>query len=114
MALMKLPARAFMYGQMKYWPILIDLKSVDFFCAQNQAECAYEVQFSKGARVLQWSWLGKQPRYPFTFEGMMICFILSALILTPWALWSSCMHRWNGPAKQQVRLIAALQIALCK
>jgi len=108
MALMKLPARAFMYGQMKYWSISIDPKSVDFFCAPNQAECTYEVQFSEGARVLQWSWLGKQSTYPLTFEGMMICLILTTLILTPWALWSSFMHRWNGPGKQQIRSIAAL------
>lgn len=114
MALMKLPARAFMYAQMKYWSIPIDPKSVDFFCASSQADCAYEVHFSEGSRVLQWSWFGKQPTYPFTLEGMMICLILAAVILAPWALCSCCAHRWSGPMKQRIRSVAALQTALCQ
>merc|ERR550534_3620343 len=70
MAWMKLPARAFMYGQMKYWSVPIDQSSVDMFCDRSQVQCEYQVQFSKNARILQWSWFGHQSTGMFTPEGM--------------------------------------------
>jgi len=113
MALMKLPARAFMYGQMKYWSIPIDKQSVSVFCEPTQKDCSYEVSFSKDARVLQWSWFGKQPKYPFTFEGMVIFAVLAILVLAPVALSSRRAQQWLGLKKQQLRSLAALNSAMC-
>jgi len=111
MALMKLPARAFMYGQMKYWSIPIDQSNVDIFCEPSQAECTYEVHFSKDARVLQWSWFGNQPKYPFTFEGVMICLVLASIMLAPMAFSKSQVRKWTAA---KVRSKTALQAALGK
>jgi hypothetical protein len=111
MALMKLPARAFMYGQMKYWSIPIDRRNVEIFCEPSQAECTYQVHFSKHARVLQWSWFGNQPKYPFTFEGMMICLGLTNFILAPLAFSSRRVRKWIEP---KARSKASLRAALCK
>ena len=32
-------ARAFMYGQMKYWTVPIDQSKVDFYCDPEQEDC---------------------------------------------------------------------------
>uniref|UniRef100_A0A7S0A1I9 Uncharacterized protein n=1 Tax=Pyrodinium bahamense TaxID=73915 RepID=A0A7S0A1I9_9DINO len=114
MAWMKLPARAFMYGQMKYWSVPIDKNSVSMFCEPTQDECSFQVSFSKNARVLQWSWFGKEPKYPFTFEGMVIFCILVFVIMTPVALSTKRVRSWLGLKKQQIRSIAALNAAVCK
>jgi len=111
MALMKLPARAFMYGQMKYWSVPIDRSNVDIFCEPSQTECTYAVHFSKDARVLQWSWFGNQPKYPFTFEGVMICLVLASFLLAPTALSSRQVREWTAA---KVSSKAALQASLCK
>mmetsp|Transcript_32013 Transcript_32013/g.91857 ORF Transcript_32013/g.91857 Transcript_32013/m.91857 type:complete len:604 (+) Transcript_32013:85-1896(+) len=113
MAWMKLPARAFMYGQMKYWSVPIDKNSVSLFCQPSQTDCSYQVRFSKDARVLQWSWFGKQPKYPFTFEGLVIGFTLFVIMLTPTLLSTSSFQRWLGLKKQQLRSFAALNTAIC-
>ena len=42
MAWMKLPARAFMYGQMKYWSVPIETDKVSFYCEQTQEDCQYQ------------------------------------------------------------------------
>jgi hypothetical protein len=114
MALMKLPARAFMYGQMKYWSVPIDERSVDIFCEPNQAECTHEVHFSNDARVLQWSWFGNQPKYPVTFEGVMVCLVLASLMLAPRALSSRRVQNLMGPKKEWLRSKATLRAALGK
>merc|ERR1711971_233469 len=80
MALAKLPARAFMYGQMKYWSVPIEKTQVQIYCEQTESNCSFEVHFPENSRVLQWSWFGKQPKMPFTAEGMAI-FSLIVLVL---------------------------------
>jgi len=114
MAWMKLPSRAFMYGQMKFWSVPIDKRSVSMFCEPTQEECSFQVQFSKDAKVLQWSWFGKQPKYPFTMEGMVIFCILMSFILMPMVLSTKCVRQWFGVKKQQLRSFAALNAAVCK
>ncbi|CAE8582169.1 unnamed protein product [Polarella glacialis] len=113
MAMMKLPARAFMYGQMKYWPVSIDVNNVDFFCDRTQEECTFELQFSKDAKVLQWSWFGEQDKTAFTPEGMAICGVLSMLLILPVLFSSTRMQRWVGSKKQQFRSFTALNAAVC-
>mmetsp|Transcript_34553 Transcript_34553/g.109705 ORF Transcript_34553/g.109705 Transcript_34553/m.109705 type:complete len:610 (-) Transcript_34553:101-1930(-) len=114
MAWMKLPSRAFMYGQMKFWRVPIDPATTSIYCEPTQEDCSYEVRFSKNARVLQWSWFGKQPKYPFTFEGMVIFFILMSLMTVPTLLSTRCVREWLGLKKQQFRSFAALNAAVCK
>mmetsp|Transcript_58168 Transcript_58168/g.170083 ORF Transcript_58168/g.170083 Transcript_58168/m.170083 type:complete len:91 (+) Transcript_58168:2-274(+) len=84
------------------------------FCEPTQEECSYQVQFSKDAQILQWSWFGKQPKYPFTFEGMVIFSILMSFILMPVVLSSKCAQQWFGVKKQQLRSVMALNSAVCK
>jgi len=114
MAWMKLPARAFMYGQMKYWSVPIDKSSVSMFCEPTQEDCNFQVSFSKDAVLLQWSWFGKQPKYPFTFEGMVIFCIIVGLIMMPMVLSSKGVQNWLGLKKQQFRSLAALNSTMCK
>jgi hypothetical protein len=111
MALMKLPARAFMYGQMKYWSVPIDSNNVDIFCEPSATQCTYEVHFSKNARVLQWSWFGNQTKYPFTFEGIMICLVLASFMLAPLAFSNRQVRKWTAA---KVSPKTALQAALRK
>lgn len=85
MAWMKLPSRAFMYAQMKYWPRPIEEDKVDFFCAPDQEDCSMHIQFSKSSKLLQWSWFGNRPKSSFTTEGIMVYstlfFIIGVIIL---------------------------------
>jgi len=113
MALMKLPARAFMYGQMKYWTKPIREDSVDFFCKPTQEDCTLTVHFSPTAKILQWSWFGKAPKQPFTPEGIAIFSVLSVLLLALGFLQSSYAKAWLGLKKQQIRSICALNSAVC-
>ncbi|CAJ1338007.1 unnamed protein product [Effrenium voratum] len=83
MAWMKLPARAFMYGQMKYWSVPINENNVDFFCDREQEDCQFQVSFSENAKVLQWSWFGEQEKPIFTPEGMAIGSVLAFLVFAP-------------------------------
>jgi len=83
MAWMKLPARAFMYGQMKYWSVPIVSEQMDFFCDRTQEDCSFEVSFSENAKVLQWSWFGDQEKQMFTPEGMAIGAAVALAILCP-------------------------------
>ncbi|CAE7265523.1 unnamed protein product [Symbiodinium natans] len=83
MAWMKLPARAFMYGQMKYWSVPIETDKVSFYCEQTQEDCQYQVSFSKNATVLQWSWFGVRDKEAFTPEGVAIGAGLGLAILVP-------------------------------
>eukprot|EP00928_Gymnodinium_smaydae_P021976 TRINITY_DN18608_c0_g5_i2.p1 TRINITY_DN18608_c0_g5~~TRINITY_DN18608_c0_g5_i2.p1 ORF type:complete len:600 (+),score=108.57 TRINITY_DN18608_c0_g5_i2:77-1876(+) len=80
-ALMKLPSRAFMYAQMKYWPKPIDSKTVDIYCGPHQEDCSTEVVFPKGAKVLQWSWFGQQRAYPVTPEGALFATTVLLVLL---------------------------------
>mmetsp|Transcript_367 Transcript_367/g.819 ORF Transcript_367/g.819 Transcript_367/m.819 type:complete len:613 (-) Transcript_367:465-2303(-) len=116
MAWMKLPARAFMYGQMKYWTVPIKKDSVDMYCDKTQAtpgDCNYEIQFSENARVLQWSWFGNQPTPMFTPEGMMIFAGLVLMILIPLLASAKCVQDWCGVKKQQIRSLVALNQLVC-
>ncbi|CAL1138187.1 unnamed protein product [Cladocopium goreaui] len=86
MAWMKLPARAFMYGQMKYWTVPIDQSKVDFYCDPEQEDCQFEVSFSENAKILQWSWFGEWDKTKFTPEGIAIGLVLATLIFAPIAV----------------------------
>merc|ERR1719336_2245292 len=96
MAWMKLPSRAFMYGQMKYWSLPIDPNSVDMYCGREQTSCEYEVHFSANARVLQWSWFGHETKHMFTTEGMVIFALLVAIVVMPFAISSISVQEWLG------------------
>mmetsp|Transcript_52843 Transcript_52843/g.138611 ORF Transcript_52843/g.138611 Transcript_52843/m.138611 type:complete len:608 (+) Transcript_52843:78-1901(+) len=113
MALMKLPARAFMYGQMKYWSLPIDPSEVDMFCGRVQEDCSFQVEFSENARVLQWSWFGNQPKYIFTPEGVLISSLLIIMMLVPAILSTTRVQEWFGLKKQQLRSFAALNAMVC-
>jgi len=113
MAWLKLPARAFMYGQMKYWSLPIDRDSVDLYCDRTQEDCGYQVRFSKNARVLQWSWFGHQDKSAVTKEGLAIASVLLLVTLGPFIFTSACLQRWLGVKKQQVRNFLALNELLC-
>jgi hypothetical protein len=69
MAWLKLPPRAFTFAQMKYWPQRVDETNTDFLCEAHQKYCSINVRFPSSARILQWSWYGKPPQFPFTPEG---------------------------------------------
>jgi hypothetical protein len=113
MAWMKLPSRAFMYGQMKYWTVHIDPNSVDLKCEGTQEDCAYQVQFGPNARVLQWSWFGKEAKTTFTKEGMAIFFIIASILFMPTMLPRLAKLGWAGSKKQEVRSFMALNRAVC-
>mmetsp|Transcript_41177 Transcript_41177/g.74400 ORF Transcript_41177/g.74400 Transcript_41177/m.74400 type:complete len:601 (-) Transcript_41177:136-1938(-) len=95
MAMLKLPSRAFMYGQMKYWTVKVNSDAVDIYCEPTAEECSMEVEFPPSATILQWSWFGNQPKYTFTPEGVAIgsslaLFVAGLLFLTfgdPKAVW---------------------------
>jgi hypothetical protein len=110
---MKLPSRAFMYGQMKYWSVPIDPNSVDMFCDRSQEECSFQVHFSPSARVLQWSWFGQQPKRMFTVEGMLIGLILASIVSTVVILSVCNVQDWFGLKKQQLRSFMALNAMVC-
>jgi len=114
MAWMKLPARAFMYGQMKYWSVPIDPERTSFFCDRTQEDCSFQVKFSENSKVLQWSWFGDQEKVMFTPEGMAIGGALALLFVAPIVLSFSRVQRWLGGKKQQLRSVYALNSAVCK
>lgn len=107
---MKLPSRAFMYGQMKYWPRHIDATMVDIFCDRSQEDCSTQVHFSPNAKLLQWSWFGKREKPMFTLEGMLVALILVAVLAT--AVILQCPHR-VGVKKDQANSFQGLHRALC-
>jgi len=113
MAWMKLPSRAFMYGQMKFWSVPIDPNSVEMFCDRTQEDCVFEVSFSENARVLQWSWFGQQPKVTFTPEGMTIFVTLMAILTSPWLMSLTGLLEWLGAKKDQLRTLSALNFAIC-
>mmetsp|Transcript_44815 Transcript_44815/g.115996 ORF Transcript_44815/g.115996 Transcript_44815/m.115996 type:complete len:612 (+) Transcript_44815:82-1917(+) len=113
MAFMKLPSRAFMYGQMKFWSVPIMKEDVDMFCDRTQEDCSFEVEFSATARVLQWSWFGKQPKADWTIEGLTICTLVLLMIFVPILLACSPVQEWLGLKKQQLRSFSALNAAVC-
>jgi hypothetical protein len=69
MAWLKLPPRAFTFAQMKYWPQRVDETNTDYLCEAHEKDCSIDLQFPASARILQWSWYGKPPQFPFTPEG---------------------------------------------
>jgi hypothetical protein len=83
MALLKLPPRAFTFAQMKYWPLPLDEHNTDYLCEAHQKDCNIEVQFASSARILQWSWYGPQPHFPFTREGFtcMASLVVALLLI---------------------------------
>jgi len=114
MAFLKLPARAFMYGQMKYWTQPIDPDSVDMFCGAYQEHCSFTLKFSETARVLQWSWFGKVNKPMFTPEGMAIGAVLAALVALPIVLTSSRAQQWYGLKAKEFRQLYALSHMVCR
>eukprot|EP00930_Biecheleria_cincta_P061798 TRINITY_DN4734_c0_g1_i1.p1 TRINITY_DN4734_c0_g1~~TRINITY_DN4734_c0_g1_i1.p1 ORF type:complete len:626 (-),score=92.97 TRINITY_DN4734_c0_g1_i1:386-2212(-) len=92
MAWMKLPARAFMYGQMKYWFVPIDPKQTSLFCDHTQEACSYQVGFSSTAKILQWSWFGDHEKSAFTPEGVAIGSALALLVLATSLIFVSTMQ----------------------
>eukprot|EP00931_Biecheleriopsis_adriatica_P056599 TRINITY_DN3353_c0_g1_i7.p1 TRINITY_DN3353_c0_g1~~TRINITY_DN3353_c0_g1_i7.p1 ORF type:complete len:632 (+),score=132.64 TRINITY_DN3353_c0_g1_i7:69-1898(+) len=114
MAWMKLPARAFMYGQMKYWSVTIHPERTSFFCDRTQEDCTFQVRFSENSKVLQWSWFGDQEKAMLTPEGMAIGGILLLLCIAPIVFSFSSVQQWLGGKKQQIHSIYALNSAVCK
>mmetsp|Transcript_74649 Transcript_74649/g.218691 ORF Transcript_74649/g.218691 Transcript_74649/m.218691 type:complete len:613 (+) Transcript_74649:115-1953(+) len=113
MAWLKLPSRAFMYGQMKFWSIPIDQDNVDMFCDRTQEDCSFEVEFGPNSKVLQWSWFGKQSKCSWTLEGMVICVIALLMMVTPVVLSSRKVQELLGLHKDHYRSFAALNMAVC-
>mmetsp|Transcript_88714 Transcript_88714/g.251515 ORF Transcript_88714/g.251515 Transcript_88714/m.251515 type:complete len:183 (-) Transcript_88714:318-866(-) len=113
MSALKLPARAFMYAQMKFWTRHIDRESVDMFCARDAQECTFQVSFPPGARVLRWSWFGRVPEYPVTPEGAAIGAALLLLLLAAALVSSRGFRSWVGARKAELRCLVALNAALC-
>mmetsp|Transcript_79298 Transcript_79298/g.256362 ORF Transcript_79298/g.256362 Transcript_79298/m.256362 type:complete len:607 (+) Transcript_79298:60-1880(+) len=113
MAWMKLPSRAFMYGQMKYWSVPINKDTTDMFCDRTQADCTFQVHFSENARVLQWSWFGHQPKHMFTNEGMIIGAALFLMLFVPMVASTKRVQEWFGIKKRQLRSLAALNAMVC-
>jgi hypothetical protein len=111
MAMMKLPSRAFMYAQMKYWNVPIDRETVQFYCEPTQEDCSTTAHFSKNARVLQWSWFGKVTKYPVTIEGVVIISTLLAMITFFWSIVTGRFQRCVGCQKQNIRKFLALNKA---
>lgn len=112
--MLKLPSRALMYAQMKYWRVPIDKENMDVYCDGKQEHCEHEVYFTASSKILQWSWFGKQPKYPVTFEGLAIFFTLAALIAAPLVMRNSKAQAWYGTKKQQLRTFAAFNSMLCR
>merc|ERR1712242_38006 len=113
MAWMKLPSRAFMYGQMKYWSVPIDHKAMDMYCSSEQQDCEYEVHFSTNAQVLQWSWFGQHPKRLFTSEGMAIGAVLLIITAVPFLMSMSAVQIWLGAKQQDWSTFAALNQMVC-
>eukprot|EP00937_MAST-01D_sp_MAST-1D-sp2_P007319 g7319.t1 len=59
MDLVKLPSRAFMFAQMKYFSSTVDDSLVDFSCNGSQQDCSLVASFPKTAKILKWSWFGE-------------------------------------------------------
>mmetsp|Transcript_41572 Transcript_41572/g.64983 ORF Transcript_41572/g.64983 Transcript_41572/m.64983 type:complete len:602 (+) Transcript_41572:46-1851(+) len=82
MAWLKLPPRAFTFAQMKYWPQRVDDSNTDYLCEAHEKDCRINVHFPSSARILQWSWYGKPPQFPFTPEGFVcVASLLLAILL---------------------------------
>jgi len=112
-AWMKLPARAFMYAQMKYWPEPIQPEDVQIFCAPTQETCSMQASFPKGSRVLQWSWFGKQTKQTFTPEGMVICTVLCLVVASLVLLRRAATLTWCGLTGKQARSVVGVHQAFC-
>jgi len=115
MAFLKLPPRAFTFGQMKYWPQVIDETNTDFMCEAHQKECSFETQFSSSARLLQWSWFGKQPYRMFTPEGFALCMGFLLLVVMIMIPKKNLCKRRGAPAKdEEITAMAGLRKGFCK
>jgi hypothetical protein len=112
--MLKLPSRALMYAQMKYWRVPIDKKEVSVYCDGNQESCQYEVHFTANSKILQWSWFGKRTKYPITFEGLAIFFTLVLIISAPLVMRTHRAQAWVGTKKQQFRTFTAFNAAVCR
>jgi len=108
MAWLKLPSRAFMYGQMKYWSVAIDKMAMDVYCGRGHKTCEYKVHFSKKAKLLQWSWFGHQPKSWFTTEGMVIAAVLFMTVFGPCVLSSTRLQDMLGLKKNDVLSFKAM------
>lgn len=86
MDLLKLPSRAFMFAQMKFFERKVEKDDVDVFCGAHQEDCGLQVQFPANAHLLQWSWHGKRPSILWTSEGMCVVSVMIGLFLSPWIL----------------------------
>merc|ERR1719189_3543611 len=113
MAWMKLPSRAFMYAQMKFWSVPIDPATVDVFCGRRQESCEHEVHFSANAKVLQWSWFGHQQQMMFTNEGIVIFMTLLAVALLPCLAASSNVQDYLGLKRSDMKSFCALNGMIC-
>eukprot|EP00929_Paragymnodinium_shiwhaense_P007863 TRINITY_DN111782_c0_g1_i1.p1 TRINITY_DN111782_c0_g1~~TRINITY_DN111782_c0_g1_i1.p1 ORF type:complete len:607 (-),score=151.25 TRINITY_DN111782_c0_g1_i1:227-2047(-) len=112
MDLLKLPTRAFMYAQMKYFNTHIAKDDVDFYCSSTQAECTVEVNFGENSRILQWSWFGPQTKYPLTMEGLLF---LGTLLTASWVVFNSHrIFRLFGVSKQRVKEFKNINKLVCE
>jgi hypothetical protein len=110
MAWLKLPPRAFTFAQMKYWPKPVDDTNTDFLCEAHQEDCKIDLHFSSSARILQWSWFGKPPQFPFTPEGftcMASLVIALVLAMIPTQIFSRRVKQLGFKSGQQDKFIKA-------
>lgn len=83
MDFLKLPSRAFMFAQMKFFARRVEKEDADVFCGAHQEDCGFQTQFPADAKLLQWSWVGEQPVVNYTTEGMSVASLLTSIILLP-------------------------------
>jgi len=117
MALLKLPPRAFTFAQMKYWPQPIDESNTDLLCEAYQTDCSLQTHFSSSARILQWSWFGKQPKRMFTPEGLAIVggiVAAAVMLMIPVRYASKRTRKDRLSKKDEMSPLTTVRRGLCK
>jgi hypothetical protein len=92
---LKLPSRAFMFAQMKFFARNVNKQDADVFCTGHQENCELQVQFPMNAHLLQWSWHGQQAKVYYTWEGKCVASVLTSLILLPVILAKKATNLWK-------------------